>query len=371
MRTALLLGVAVISRCGLAQPGPPEPPLALDQTIPLPGVRGRIDHMDYDAGSGRLFVAALGNDSAEIVDVRAGTRLRSITGLPEPQGVAFVPNAKGVGSTLIVACGGDGAAHLFDPATFEPVKTVPLAPDADNIRRAWLDVYVGCGSGDSSAIARFSLSAADRAGIGRQIDRISLPGHPEGFALIFRPWPREDVPSAHPAEREVRLLANVPSAHEVAVIDLEQHKVVGHWPLKGAGGNFPMRAWQQAANTEGPFADRVVIGCRQPPQLLLLDAETGRQLATAPCAGDVDDLLLSNDHSRLFAVCGGDGGTIACYSITPETLQPTARIPTAPGARTGHEIGLDGREAFAIACPAHADRPAEIRIYRPTAPAHR
>src|SRR5205814_10088075 len=44
--------------------------LQLTQTIALPDVRGRIDHLDIDLDGGRLFVAALGKD-------RKSTRLNS------------------------------------------------------------------------------------------------------------------------------------------------------------------------------------------------------------------------------------------------------------------------------------------------------
>jgi hypothetical protein len=39
----------------------PEPPLLLEQRIPLAGVSGRIDHMAVDLRRQRLFVAELGN----------------------------------------------------------------------------------------------------------------------------------------------------------------------------------------------------------------------------------------------------------------------------------------------------------------------
>ena len=66
-------------------------PLKLSQTIPLPGVEGRIDHMSVDVKGQRLFVAALGNNTMEVVDVAQGKRSRSITGLKEPQGIVYIP----------------------------------------------------------------------------------------------------------------------------------------------------------------------------------------------------------------------------------------------------------------------------------------
>src|SRR5262245_30583651 len=45
------------------------PTLQLVQTIPLPGVERRIDHLAVDVPGQRLFVAALGNNTLEVVDL--------------------------------------------------------------------------------------------------------------------------------------------------------------------------------------------------------------------------------------------------------------------------------------------------------------
>ena len=84
-------------------------PLRLVQTIPLPNVVGRIDHLAVDLKGQRLFVAALGNNTVEIVDLRSGTWVRSLTGFQEPQGVAFI---EGLGK-LFVSNGGTGAVNIF------------------------------------------------------------------------------------------------------------------------------------------------------------------------------------------------------------------------------------------------------------------
>src|SRR5438309_5819986 len=75
-----------------------QPALRLERTIPLPGVKGRIDHFSIDHAGSRLFVAALGNNSVEVIDIAAGKALAHLTGMQEPQGVAFLPDSK----TLVV-----------------------------------------------------------------------------------------------------------------------------------------------------------------------------------------------------------------------------------------------------------------------------
>lgn len=63
------------------QPLAGQAPLALVGTIDLPRVEGRIDHLAFDAATQRLFVAALGNNTVEVLDLKSGTHVKSLTGI--------------------------------------------------------------------------------------------------------------------------------------------------------------------------------------------------------------------------------------------------------------------------------------------------
>src|SRR5690349_289831 len=78
-------------------------PLKLIQTIPLAGVKGRFDHFSVDVKGNRLFVAALGNNTVEVLDIAAGKHLHSIPGMSKPQGVLYLD------AQIAVANGGEGA----------------------------------------------------------------------------------------------------------------------------------------------------------------------------------------------------------------------------------------------------------------------
>src|SRR5204863_5504566 len=88
--------------------------LKLEKTILLPGVKGRFDHFAIDPKGQRLFVAALGNNTLEVIDVGAGKRSKSITGLHKPTGVVYLSEANQIG----VANGDDGSFKLFDAASY-------------------------------------------------------------------------------------------------------------------------------------------------------------------------------------------------------------------------------------------------------------
>src|SRR2546421_10255860 len=90
MRVLIIVAVVLVA---MQSPFAQEP-LTLVRSIELPRVEGRIDHLAFDATRQRLFVAALGNNTVEVVDVKAGTHIKSVPGFHEPQGIAVVSDAK-------------------------------------------------------------------------------------------------------------------------------------------------------------------------------------------------------------------------------------------------------------------------------------
>ena len=98
-----------------------------------------------DVPGKRLFVAALGNGTIEVLDVTKNERTAQIPGLLEPQGVYFDPAA----NRLYVASGGDGTLRIYNGTNLVLDDKIELGDDADNVRG---DVhagriFVGYGSG--------------------------------------------------------------------------------------------------------------------------------------------------------------------------------------------------------------------------------
>src|SRR4030095_4042874 len=145
-------------------------PLKLAQTIALGGVEGRIDHFAFDAAGERLFVCALGNNTVEVLDLRRGERIHSITGLGTPQGIAYIPEL----NRIFVANDKGGVCNIYDGKSLQPVGQLSLKDDADNVRydSAAKQIYVGFGSGGIAIV-----NATD----GKQIGSIKLSAHPEAF----------------------------------------------------------------------------------------------------------------------------------------------------------------------------------------------
>ena len=301
------------------------PPLVLKSTIPLPGVEGRFDHAAFDPATHRLFFAALGNHTLEVVDVSAGKRLHTITGLKKPTGVLFLPDA----NLLVVANGDDGTCRFFDGTSYAEKGRVTGVDDADNLRfdAKAKRIHLGYGEGAIGTIdpATMKLTAS-----------IALAKHPESFQL---------------EQNGPRIFVNVPDAKHIAVVDRIAGKVIATWPVEGAHANFPMAF----AETQ----HRLFIGCRTPARLLAFDTETGKRIADSELSGDIDDLFFDAKSSRLLASCG-EGFIDVFHFTAPATLERTHRIPSAAGARTAFFAGDFG---LCLAVPHRGAQAAEIRVF--------
>src|ERR1051326_2228458 len=190
-----------------------EPGLELVATIPMPAVKGRIDHLAADPQGHRLYVAALGNDTLEVIDTARKRHERSGSGFGEPQGVAYVA-APG---RLYVANGSAGRLDILDAQGLKSVRRIGSLDDADNVRHdaAAGSIIVGYGAGGLRVLdARSGEARGD----------IALAAHPESFQL---------------EQHGARIFVNVPNARQVAVVDRSLGKVVATWPLS-VRANFPM-----------------------------------------------------------------------------------------------------------------------------------
>jgi YVTN family beta-propeller protein len=303
-----------------------QEPLRPSGAIELPRVEGRIDHLALDAVNQRLFVAGLGNNTVEVVDVKTRAHLKSLPGFREPQGIAVATDAQVIG----VANGDGDGIHLLDAGDFHLLRSVSLGDDSDNMRYesdARL-LYVGYGSGALAAV---------RPNDGSVVGTVKLDGHPESFQL---------------EKGGSRIFVNVPTANQIAVIDRRAMTVIATWPVRAAKANFPM-ALDEANH-------RVFIGCRRPAKVLVIDTGTGQQAGSANIVGDTDDLFYDATQQRLY-VSGGDGFLDVVQAPITGGFTRIAHVHTAPGARTSLFVASQHRIYLAV--PHRDSQRAEVRIY--------
>jgi len=102
-------------------------PLVLTGAIPLSNVKGRIDHFSIDLTHNRLFLSALGNNTVEVIDISTQAVVRTISGVPVPQGIVYSPDT----NKLFV--GSDkGKLYIYDGSTFDLITSIDFGDDVDN-----------------------------------------------------------------------------------------------------------------------------------------------------------------------------------------------------------------------------------------------
>jgi len=301
--------------------------LTFARTITMPNVIGRVDHIGADPERQRLFVAATDNDTVEVLDLRTGKALESITGCVKPRGVLYVPKP----NLLYVAGSGEGQLKIYDCGSFRAIKTIGSLPDADDI---CLDapssrVYVGYGAGALGVV---------NAMTGVQTYSIRLASHPESFQI-------ERVGG--------RIFVNVPGAGQIAVVDRLSRSVSETWSIKKYEGNFPM-ALHEADH-------RLFIGYRKPARLVVLDTTAGKAVADLEISGDADDLFYDSKRKRIYVSCGeGFVNVIGLADANGYTM--LEKLPTAPGARTS--LLVPELDLLVLAVPKRDRQPAEVRVYQ-------
>src|SRR5262245_3619689 len=302
-------------------------PLQLEAKIPLGKVQGRIDHMATDPARRRLFVAALGNNSVEVVDLATQAVIQTISGLAEPQGVAFVPAI----DTLFVANARDGSVRLFQGQDYAAAGRIDLGSDADNIRvdAATGRLFVGYGDG--------ALAVID-ANSRKKIADIPLKAHPESFQLD---------------RNSSRIFVNLPRVPAIAIVDSLTGREQANWPMRDAAGNFPM-----ALNDK---AGHLLVVYRDPAKLGAFSTADGRPVALLDSCGDADDLFVDAARGRVYVSCGD--GYLDIFSLDANAYKRTAHIATAPGARTS--LFVPELDRLFLAVRETADEGAAIWQFRP------
>src|ERR1019366_5600559 len=277
----------------------------------------------------------LGNGTIEIVDLAQGRRTGQIKGLHEPQGVAFSPEK----NILYVASGGDGSVRSYDSGTLQPLKTVTLGDDADNLRYDpnKQKLFAGYGEGAIAVLDSDLARSAD----------FKLPAHPESFQL---------------ASGGKRIFVNLPNHKAIASIDLSKNTANALWAHPTASANFPMAIDE--------IGKKLFIACRQPPSLIAFMPDSGQEITHSTTVGDADDLFYDPARNTVYVI-GGEG-FVDIVAVHPDgSLESTMHVPTAPGARTG--LFVPQWNSLLVAAPRRGTREARILVFsvgRPSSQPH-
>ncbi len=328
--------VLAAARDGHAQD---ELPLQHLQTIPMPNVSGRMDHLGVDIERERLFAAALGEsqNTVEVIDLKAGKRIVSIHGQSMPQGVFYSDDFK----RLFVSNGKDGTVKIFRGDSFQLVDSLSIGINPNHVGYDQTTgyLYVGIGIPNSRAGALAIIETRTN----KQIGVIQTDAHPGGIKV-------------ETAGRRIFVtLAGVP---KVGVVDRQQREETATWPVTGVPGLVAL-ALDETHH-------RLFGGSRNPPMLTVLDTESGRQVTQLEGAEGIDDLWYDAERNRIYASGGRGSATGFVYVYQqkdPDHYELRAKIPTRANAQTS--IWVPQLNRYYVSASANNKEDAAILVFEP------
>ncbi len=332
MKSSCLAAVATLTALLLTSAAPASE-LELVQTIVSKGKAGGLDHVAIDVKRDRLFVANKSNNTLDIIDLKAGKVIDQKANQTGIQGIAYAADIDKVFVGL-----GNGTCNVFDGESYKVLKTINLKEDCDNVRYNADKhlIYVAHADKADKLLAVLDAKTNDKKA------DIKLPDTAESFVM---------------EAKRPRIYATIPAANGVALIDTDKNEVVKTYPMKMGSACFTVAL--DEAN------QRIYVGCREPkkePKLVVMDTESGKEIASADLVGGVDDLWLDAKRKRLFASCG-DGQLCVLKVVDADHVEPLEKVETPKGAKTCLYVPETGKLYLAVPRQEGKEGP-EIRIYQ-------
>jgi WD40 repeat protein len=311
-------------------------PFKLLQKIPMPNVKGRLDHFGVDLKGQRLFVAALGDDqnTVEVIDLKSGKWISSIPGQSKPQGIFYSTDFK----KLFVANGTDGTCKIFAGDTFKLIESLPLGTDADHVGYdpATKYLYVGFGDAKSGGLAIIDTRT------NKHVADIKTDARSGGIKI---------------EKSKPQTFVTLTGATNIGVVDLKKREQVSAWPT-GVAGNVAL-ALDETHH-------RLFDGVREPATLIVLDTESGKEISRLEGVAGIDDLWYDSARNRVYA-SGGRGfdvGFVYAYQEKDaDHYELIGKVPTAPGAGTSFWSAELNR--LFVGAPANDKEGAAILVFEP------
>jgi len=338
MKKCFAFGLALLASLGSQAHSQDHSPLRLVQTIPMPNVKGRIDHMDVDVKGKRLFVAGLENGSMEVVDLQAGKWLKSIPGFKKTQGIAYMPSL----NKVFVASGDDGMVRVFRGDTLELLNEIKL--DLGPNRVAYDPhtqlLYVGYGGKDAGK--NYGEIGIIDAKTDKHLGDVKVEAHPSELLLD---------------ETGKTLFVFMSGVSKIQVVDTKKRKVVSTWPVSSK------------RNGDGALdekTNRLFIGTRTPPEMIAMDSRTGKEVADLTTVDGMDGVYFDPRLKRIYVSGGRDNdvGYVCVYQQKDADHYGTiGKLPTKSGA--GTSFWSPELNRYYVAAPAHDKEEAAILVFEP------
>jgi DNA-binding beta-propeller fold protein YncE len=275
------------------------------------GGDGGWDYLVADSAGHRLFIARA--TRVMVVDTTSGKQAGEIPDTPGVHGIALDP-ADGLGFT---SNGRENMVSEFELGSLKVVKKIKVGngPDAILYDPFSKRVFTFNGKGGRDATA---IDAAK----GEVVGTLDLAGKPE-FAVT---------------DQKGTVFVNIEDTSELVAFDPQKLTVKSRWKLTGC--EEPTGLSIDRTNR------RLFAGCGGNKKMMIVDADTGKIVATPAIGEGCDATTFDADRNLAFA-SAGEGNITAIAEENADHFTVSQTVTTQPGART---MALDSKthELFTV-----------------------
>lgn len=260
------------------------------------GGEGGWDYLKVDSEARRFYISR--STKVLVVDADSGASIGEIPDTPGVHGIALAPDlGKGYTSN-----GKENTVSVFDLKTLKTLNKIKVGnrPDAILYDPATKRVFTfNAGSQDATAID---------AAKGEVAGTIPLGGKPE-FSV---------------SDGKGTVFVNLEDKNQLFVLDPQKLTVKERWPLTGCE--------EPSGLSMDLKTRRLFVGCDN-KVMPVVDADSGKIVATLPIAGGVDATAFDEGTGLAFASCG-EGVLVVVREESPDKFTVLENVPTQKGART-------------------------------------
>ena len=311
-------------------------PLALVQTIPLPGLHQKdLDHFGVDLPGDRLFLALEHDAAVGVFDLHTGNLVHLISSVKTPHSFVYRADLK----KLFVVDGGAGEVKVYDADSYKLVGSIDLRMGADSNAFDTSTKYMFVGNGGKLENQLYSFLSILDTTEAKKLADIKIDASYIDTIVLERSGPR--------------LFFNIPTKNEVGVIDRKKRAVIATWPIDQVAQNNHTMAFDEQHH-------RLFVTCDNPPTLIILDSDSGKVVTSLPSVSEVDDTDFDAQTNRIY-VAGSDFVNVF-QEKDADHYEQIGHVPSAFRAHTA--ILVPKLSRYYVAAPPHGDKQGALLIYK-------